>query len=159
MKLVFSNRTFRIDWQRLVQVLIVNLQRYCIFQDLAILHLWCAYCMRAILEMEKCLLLFYHLLQEIDQKWRFVSTGSWLTYFSTKTTYNSVPLKFHWCTWLKSLIPIRKREAVVRDMRSFRGHYSLVTDMKVRIIEEFKEQSTSFLIGYFEGHQSTIYWI
>lgn len=63
---------------------------------------------------------------------------------------------------VKIINPNKKSEAVVRDMRSFRGRFSSVTDMKVRIMDEFKEQvpqSTSFSIGYFEGRQSTRYWI
>lgn len=47
-------------------------------------------------------------------------------------------------------------------MRNFQGRFSSVTDMKVRIMEEFKEQVPqliTFSISYFEGHQSAKYWI
>ena len=47
-------------------------------------------------------------------------------------------------------------------MRNFQGSFNSVTDMKVRIMKEFREQvpqSITFSIGYFEGRQSAKHWI
>ena len=47
-------------------------------------------------------------------------------------------------------------------MKKFQGRFTSITDLKVRIMDEFKDQvpqSTAFSVGYFEGRQSTKYWI
>jgi len=48
-------------------------------------------------------------------------------------------------------------------MRNFHSCFTLVTDFKVRLRNEFKDQvpqSTIFSVDYFEGcHHSTKYWI
>ena len=47
-------------------------------------------------------------------------------------------------------------------MRKFNGRFSSVTEMKVKLMEEFGNQippTTSFSLGYFAGRQSIKYWI
>jgi len=51
---------------------------------------------------------------------------------------------------------------MVREMRKFQGRFISITDLKVQIIDEFKDQvpqSTAFSVGYFKGRHSTKYWI
>ena len=45
----------------------------------------------------------------------------------------------------------------MRDLRQFHGHFNLITDLKVRLMEELEEsipQATKFAVGYFFK-----YWI
>ena len=61
---------------------------------------------------------------------------------------------------VKIINPVRKKDVVVRELRHFHSRFNSITDMKVRLMEEFEEsvpQTTKFAIGYF--HQSTKYWI
>ena len=58
--------------------------------------------------------------------------------------------------------PTRKRDCVVRDIRKFRGKFTSVVDMKVKLMEEFDTQvppTTRFSVGYFAGRQSTKKWL
>ena len=50
----------------------------------------------------------------------------------------------------------------MRDVRNFCKRFSSVIDMKVKLIEEFEDQvppNTGFVVGYFQGRQSTKKWI
>ena len=63
---------------------------------------------------------------------------------------------------VKIINPAKKTDIVVRDMRKFNGRFSSVTEMKVKLMEEFGDQippTTSFSLGYFAGRQSIKYWI
>lgn len=47
-------------------------------------------------------------------------------------------------------------------MRQFNGHFKCIIDLKVRLLDEFKEQvppTTDFSIGYFTGRTTTKHWI
>lgn len=63
---------------------------------------------------------------------------------------------------VKLINPVRKKDSVIRELRKFRGRFKSVTEMKIRLMEEFEEQipeTTKFGIGYIEGRQSTKRWI
>ena len=47
-------------------------------------------------------------------------------------------------------------------MRKFKGIFTSVIDLKVKLMEEFEDQvppTTHFSVGYFEGWQSTKKWL
>ena len=47
-------------------------------------------------------------------------------------------------------------------MRKFKGIFTSVIDLKVKLMEEFEDQvppTTRFSVGYFEGRQSTKKWL
>ena len=55
---------------------------------------------------------------------------------------------------MKIINNVKKKDSIVRDMRSFSGKFSSITDLKVKIMEEFESQvprTTHFSVGYFEG--------
>ena len=55
-----------------------------------------------------------------------------------------------------------KKEVTVQDMKKYQGYFTSITDLKVTVMDKFKDlvpQSTAFLVDYFEGRQSTKYWI
>ena len=61
---------------------------------------------------------------------------------------------------MKIINPRRKSDAVIRELRKFTGRFNSITDVKVRMMEEFDEYvpaSTRFSIGYYEGQ--TKRWI
>ena len=43
---------------------------------------------------------------------------------------------------VKIINPIRKKSIVVRELRHFHGRFNSITDMKVRLMEEFEECPT-----------------
>lgn len=58
--------------------------------------------------------------------------------------------------------PTRKRENVVRDIRKFKGKFTSIIDIKVKLMEEFEDQvppTTRFSVGYFVGRQSMKKWL
>ena len=51
---------------------------------------------------------------------------------------------------------------VVRDLRQFHGLFRSVVDLRVKLVEEFKDQvpeTLNFSVGYFVGKQSTKKWV
>ena len=51
---------------------------------------------------------------------------------------------------------------VVRDRRQFHGLFRSVVDLRVKLVEEFKDQvpeTLNFSVGYFVGKQSTKKWV
>lgn len=61
---------------------------------------------------------------------------------------------------VKIINPLRKSDAIIRELRKFTGRFSSITEVKVRIMEEFGDyvpESTRFSIGYYEGQ--TKRWI
>ena len=63
---------------------------------------------------------------------------------------------------VKLINPVRKKDSVIRELRKFRGRFKSVTEMKIRLMEEFEEQmpeTTKFGICCIEGRQSTKHWI
>ena len=55
----------------------------------------------------------------------------------------------------------RRKDSIVRDLWKFRGKFSSIVDMKVKLMEEFEDQvppTTHFSVGYFVGRQSTKKW-
>ena len=63
---------------------------------------------------------------------------------------------------VKILTQGRKNDSMVREMRRFHGRFTSVMDVKVKILEEFEDMvppNISFAIGYFNGKQSTKYWL
>ena len=72
-------------------------------------------------------------------------------------TPSSMP---HYSHWVQIINPIRKKDVIIRKMRRFHGHFSSITDLKVRLMEEFQDsvpQTTKFAVGYFQ--QSIKHWI
>ena len=49
----------------------------------------------------------------------------------------------------------------IRDMRKFKGIFTSVIDLKVKLMEELDQvpPTTRFSVGYFEGRQSTKKWL
>ena len=61
---------------------------------------------------------------------------------------------------MKIINPKRKSEAVIRELRKFTGQFHSITEVKIRIMEEFEDHvpdSTRFAVGYYEGQ--TKRWI
>ena len=59
-------------------------------------------------------------------------------------------------SWLTP--PVKKRVRVIRELWRFRGRFKSVTEIKIRLMEEFEEQlpeTTRFSLGYVEGRQSS----
>ena len=58
--------------------------------------------------------------------------------------------------------PACTKDSIIRELRRFRGRFKSVTEMKIRLMEEFEEHmpgTTKFSLGYIEGRQSTKRWI
>ena len=54
-----------------------------------------------------------------------------------------------------------RKDSIVRDLRKFRGKFSSIVHMKVKLMEGFEDQvppTTHFFVGYFVGRQSTKKW-
>lgn len=50
----------------------------------------------------------------------------------------------------------------MRELRKFHRKFSSVVDLKVKLLEELEEfmpPNISFSVGYYEGRQSTKYWL
>lgn len=63
---------------------------------------------------------------------------------------------------VKIINPARKKDVVVRDLRQFHGQFRSVLDLRVKLMEEFKEQvpeTLHFSAGYFVGRQSSKKWL
>ena len=63
---------------------------------------------------------------------------------------------------VKLINPAHKKDSIIRELRRFRGRFKSVTEMKIRLMEEFEEHmpdTTKFSLGYIEGRQSTKRWI
>ena len=70
------------------------------------------------------------------------------------------PKHFSYC--VKIINPARKKESSVCDLWKFTGKFLSFVEVKMRLIEEFKEQVPSTLnssVGYFEGRQSSKKWL
>ena len=63
-----------------------------------------------------------------------------------------------YCYRVKIINPSRKKDCVVRDMRKFRGRFSSLTELRVRLIEEFEypQQSHSQLDIFQDVSQQNI---
>lgn len=54
---------------------------------------------------------------------------------------------------VKVIDPKKKDNFTVHEVHLFHGLFSCV--METKLMEEFQDQTISFNVGYFEGHQST----
>ena len=64
---------------------------------------------------------------------------------------------------VKIINPSQKKESVTRELRRYNGRFASVTEMKVRIVEEFDDyvpQTRRFSVGYFDPNlAATKRWI
>ena len=64
---------------------------------------------------------------------------------------------------VKIINPSRKKESVTRELRRYNGRFASVTEMKVRIVEQFDDyvpQTRRFSVGYFDPNlAATKRWI
>ena len=63
---------------------------------------------------------------------------------------------------VKIINPVKKSEVIVRHLHNFSTKFTSVTELHVKLIDEFKEQvpdSIEFNVGYYDGSQQAKMWL
>ena len=63
---------------------------------------------------------------------------------------------------VKIINSVKKSEVIVRHLHNFSTKFTSVTELRVKLIDEFKEQvpdSIEFNVGYYDGSQQAKMWL
>jgi hypothetical protein len=64
---------------------------------------------------------------------------------------SACPVVFQFNYRVKIINPLKKKDSAIRDIRRFNGKFTSVTDVKVRLMEEFEGQVPDFQLAILKG--------
>ena len=90
------------------------------------------------------------------------SPGSVVSKPTTSTPVYSSAKAERFTYKVKIINPVKKSEVIVRHLHNFSTKFTSVTELRVKLINEFKEQvpdSIEFNVGYYDGSQQAKMWL